>query len=925
MTQTTMGTVLGHLRRLAAAGADDLSDAHLLDRFRTHHEEAAFTALLGRHGPMVLGVCRHLLRHEQDAEDAFQATFLVLAKKAAAIREGPSLASWLHGVAYRVARRARRDAARRGAHERAAAAAACGRGEPELSWRELQALLDEEVCRLPEKYRAPFVLCGLEGLSLAAAARRLGWKLGTVSGRLTQARRRLQARLRRRGVSLSVLLCVAGLARAAASAAVRAPLAAATAAAALRAVAGRGPGAASAAVALAERTACGAGARGWALGVLVLAGGLFLGGAGVLTRQPVGGVSKEGPAAQTTAEGPRRAADERRPVAGVVRDAAGKPVPGAHVAVVALREEPYRGRIGERRHETLATGRADREGRFHLEVRRTAPAPAGPFVQLLAAAPGHGLAWAAVRPAAGPRELAVVLRREREARGRLIDLQGQPVQGARLHVFRVATSGAGGFAPPGYGFHDLPKGLGAWPASLTTDAEGRFAVRGLGEGMAVTVLVTDERFAPQEIRVAAVPGKGETSHVLLPPQVLEGEVVGEDSGKPVGKVLLDVSAVLEVPAHEGRQRWEHAQGWSDEHGRFRLRCPPGRLLVHAYPAEGSPYLARLQSVEWPRGRVKHTVRLTLPRGVRVRGRVVEELSGKPVAGAVVEYRPYATNPFAHYTVASWRVIGTEFITAKADGTFAATVLPGEGHLLARGATRDFVPRKLDTAVLHSGGKGGRPMYVPAFARVDLKPAAEVPEVKLRVRRGVTLRGRVLDPDGKPVKEASLVCPFHLRLGWAEALAHDYSPEPVRVKDGKFELPGCEPGAEFPVYVLEAAGRLGALVRLTAKAEGEEVTVRLSPCGSVRARFVDGKGNPRRGYGLSVELQLDGRPPVQLSQRELLGAARRLTSDERGWVTVPGLIPGATYHCYGARDGVTFTAEAGKTKALPDQIVPAAPR
>src|SRR5262249_30985246 len=135
-----------------------------------------------------------------------------------------------------------------------------------------------------------------------------------------------------------------------------------------------------------------------------------------------------------------------------------------------LREEPYRGRVGQRHHETLAAGGPAQQGRFDRELRRTGPAPAGPRVQLPAAAPGHGLAWAAVPSAGGPRELAVVLRREREARGRLIDLQGQPVQGAGLHVFRLATTGTGGFAPPGYGFHDLPQGLTAWPASLTTDA-----------------------------------------------------------------------------------------------------------------------------------------------------------------------------------------------------------------------------------------------------------------------------------------------------------------------------------------------------------------------------------------------------------------------------------------------------------------------
>jgi hypothetical protein len=158
----------------------------------------------------------------------------------------------------------------------------------------------------------------------------------------------------------------------------------------------------------------------------------------------------------------------------------------------------------------------------------------------------------------------------------------------------------------------------------------------------------------------------------------------------------------------------------------------------------------------------------------------------------------------------------------------------------------------------------------------------------------------------------------------EALAWQGDPEPLAVKEGAFELPGCEPGVEFPAYVLSADGRLGAVARLTAKAEGQEVTLHLAACGSAKARFVDGKGNPQRGRGLSVSLQLDVRPPVWVSQDDLLGKSRRLWSDERGWVTVPGLIPGAMYSCSGTGAGITFTAEAGQTKTLRDQVVPSPP-
>jgi RNA polymerase sigma factor (sigma-70 family) len=234
------GAVLGHLYKLLATrGADDQSDGQLLGRFVTQQEEDAFATLVQRHGPLVLSVCRRLLAHTQDVEDAFQATFLVLVRKARALDQRGSLAGWLYGVAYRIAIRARAQAARRRAHERQAAHMQTEKAVPEPADLELRELLDEELSRLPEKYRSPVVLCYLEGKTHAEAARELQWPLGTVRGRVARARDLLRRRLVRRGLALPTGLVASVLASGAVSAEVPTVLATATVRAALLAAAGK--------------------------------------------------------------------------------------------------------------------------------------------------------------------------------------------------------------------------------------------------------------------------------------------------------------------------------------------------------------------------------------------------------------------------------------------------------------------------------------------------------------------------------------------------------------------------------------------------------------------------------------------------------------------------------------------------------------
>ncbi|QEG30847.1 ECF RNA polymerase sigma-E factor [Gemmata obscuriglobus] len=195
-------------RALLAAKLADLPDAELIGRFAERRDESAFAALVRRHGPLVLGVCRRVLRHEQDAEDAFQATFLVLARDATAVRRAGAVGSWLYGVAYNVARRAETARRRRAAREREAAVRQ-PTAAPETAPDDLRDVLDRELNALPDKYRTAVVLCDLTGLTAQQASVEVGCPAKTLGTRLARGRALLADRLVRRGVGLSVGALVA--------------------------------------------------------------------------------------------------------------------------------------------------------------------------------------------------------------------------------------------------------------------------------------------------------------------------------------------------------------------------------------------------------------------------------------------------------------------------------------------------------------------------------------------------------------------------------------------------------------------------------------------------------------------------------------------------------------------------------------------
>jgi RNA polymerase sigma factor (sigma-70 family) len=319
MAGTPLATVVRHLRRLAAPPPE--SDDALLRRFAAVRDESAFAQIVGRHGPLVLGVCRRVLRDEQDTEDAFQATFFVLARKAASVRRAGSLAGWLYRVACRIALQARAERVRRRLHERRTDTMRRP-NEPATTWDDLRPILDEELQALPEKYRLPVVLCYLQGRTLTEAAADLGWPRGSVAGRLARARALLRQRLTRRGVTLSAALLAALRAEGVAPAAVPAALVGATAREAAVFVAGIAP--ASSAVALAEAALRAGPAMKGMVGAALLLGLTVLAAAGGL-------LSQAGPATQPPAAEARPGKEPSDAPRGKV-DVLGDPLPAGAVA-----------------------------------------------------------------------------------------------------------------------------------------------------------------------------------------------------------------------------------------------------------------------------------------------------------------------------------------------------------------------------------------------------------------------------------------------------------------------------------------------------------------------------------------------------------------------------------------------------------------
>jgi RNA polymerase sigma factor (sigma-70 family) len=954
MVNGQLGMVVRHLHRLAAsADGEELSDGQLLDRFIKRGEEAAFAALVRRHGPMVLGVCRRILRDSLDAEDAFQATFLVLFRRARAIDRAGSLGSYLYTVAYHVALKAKAGAARRQRREKEVRDMVRTQAPAEQLWDDLQPLLDEELNRLPDRYRAAVVVCYLQGRTIEEAARLLGCPAGTVKSRLARARELLRSRLTRRGVALSAGLIGAVLAGHAA-AAVPPALVAATVRTTVLVAAGE---AAAPAVSLAEGVL-----KAMFVTRLKVATGLLLALAtalvtvGVLAHQsraeePAGGaLAAEPPAApgEQPRPEPKQAPKpdgQTMTVSGHVLDPEGKPLVGAEVTVCARQGLMLSSWQGWASYRKAALGRtqSDKDGGYRLTVPRPDPLMSLRSVHVVATAAGHGLAWKSLDPDAERAEAELRLSPVQRVSGRLVGLQGEGAAGVTVHVAKVTRTAEKGerwdnsaLSPP----TDLP-------LSAATDAEGNFVLGGFGPGLKLELEIRDPRYERKDEWLVDTGDKKkcENLHLVLGAgRCVEGRVVYEDTGKPVPNArLMFANPIVYAKA--------------DEQGRFKVALygpsddgngPVRDIGVHVFPHPGEPYLSTFAGIDFPRGVVHREVEVKLPRGVLVRGKVTEAGSGKPVAGA------YVTHGGLRETYA----------VSGPDGSFQLGVPAGTGYLLVTHPSGEFIPQILGSL----GGGGNNPAggsaekpagdrcYFHAVLTLDVKKDEDGKEVNVTLRRGVTIQGRLVGPDEKPVAHAVLFvsAPYRPR--------NENTMHPVDVWNSRFELRGLDPERTYRLLFLDHPSRLnpimtveaiegfgqlwirpllgrenkhGATVEVLPKDVKGELNVKLARCGSAKVRFVDGTGKPLAKYSPWLQLVVTPGPPIhQALQDKVLaadvitltgryggGQAGDLTTDDKGYVTFEGLIPGATYRLKKTNQEPNndvireFTVEAGKTLEL----------
>ncbi len=636
-------------------------------------------------------------------------------------------------------------------------------------------------------------------------------------------------------------------------------------------------------------------------------------------------------------------------VRGQVVDNDGKPVADAQVAAIGVSLRAERGGDLPDRDEVLAEATTGEDGRFVMTTANPVSSQTHQFARVIARNDDLGLRWQNLNLNVTDTDVTIELPVEQVIWARLVDLEGQPAARVPLLVEAVVPRDGIDERLTRMGSYHFDNPPAAWPPQVVSDDQGRFAVRGIPTGNGVCLdLADNDRYVTEGLSLNtgepeqrpehdgtyraqvknAAPGE-EITLTLAPARFFEGTVRYEDTGQPAPHARLTIWASQQ----EKFGSMVSVSGKADANGKYRICPKPGvRFGINAYPANGEPYLIRKTGdIPWDEDATVKQVDIALPRGVLVRGRVVESGSDTPVAGASVQYDPEdANNTYdADDIVTGWQGIQV----TDQQGQFEIAVLPGPGRLIAHGPNNDYVLVESSSRELYRGTPGGNRVYAHAIKKLDLEEDADSLEVTLTLERSPMITGELVDEQGAPVDEALLISRLAIRDSWLRWRFVSQS-----VMGGRFRVAGLAPGKECPIHFLDAKRQLGASV--TAKAGADPMRVVLKPCGQVTMRLVDSDGNPIADHHPTVEMvftpgpnryvQGPSLPGVLTANSDFISNIDRLNhwtrrkTDADGRITFPALIPGATYTVAVTRDGKaaiakTFEAKANETLDLGDII------
>jgi RNA polymerase sigma factor (sigma-70 family) len=968
MASAAVGTAFQHLRDLFGTGtATGLADGQLLARFASENDAVAFEALVARYGPMVLATCRAVLKNEQDAEDAFQTTFLVLAKKAGSIRGGEVLGGWLHRVAYRAAVQVSVEAKKRRRKEAEASAMVLSSAtrsdhEPGSDF-DLRSLLHAEIDRLPERQRLPVVLCDLEGLTYDQAADRLRWTVPALRCRLARARQRLKGRLTRRGFvapALGAVLAGEGARAAVPPLLIRSTVLAATG------------GPASAGVLLATHAIL----RGMlmtklkfattaALAALALASAGVIAAGGPRADDAKSAMKPKAHAATAAVEKPvPNTPVEMVEIKGRVVAPDGRPVAGALVTTLYMDTEIL---SADTRTGPWPKTSSGSDGRFAIRLPQTKLAPSiegyiSTEPWLVASAPGYAFGWCQRgRITRRPAEQVIRLVEEGPPiEGRIVDLEGRPVVGASVEAHWIWYEGKGDLA--GWiakarngaagnlwqGLQRLATGAVGRksgqvprerliPIVTTTGADGRFKLTGVGRDRIAELMVSGPGIATTQAYVFSRPEReirdvdkgmmrrqpfivhAPNFQLALPPGIrVQGTIRDNDSGRPIAGLEIQAAVFDE----HSRIPDPGIEAITDSDGKYRLdglsKAAAYQLFIKV--SKGLPYTNTTRKVpaQSP-GLEPVTFDTAMKRGVVVRGKATDKMTGRPMKGTV-NYFAFADNPHVRQNP-GFSESHDPYAPIDEQGRYEVVALPGRGIIAVRDEMDQYRPA---TGYEKIAGYDAKHQYmntVPEMiipgshaiiAEVNLDPKVESITLDLQGDSGIGRMIEVVGPDGAPIGGTK-----------AKGVGETYQTSPMPQPSSSIEVHALDPSKPRRVVVMHEARKLigTALMKGT---ETGPVTIKLQPWGSVAGRIVDDEGRPRKAMFIGSP---DGNQNKHPETYDILpgsdwNSGVRVGDDGR--FKIEGLVPGLKYSA-NARTGfeaygdlfVDLTVSPGEAKELGD--------